>query len=149
MACQITNASFCQFHYCTVQSSYVSSASKNSFHPSIHKCQTIIKLYINKDLLVSICYKVFFTVFQTNTIFIFCIKSNRVILYQEVFQNQHCMAAPKNYITLQLFRQDHNFIFTNNKPQLTTTKETVQFNFYFNKIRICTAHANIASKLIQ
>lgn len=30
------------------------------------------------------------------------------------------------------FRQEHNFIFTaNNKPQLTTTKETVQFNFLF------------------
>lgn len=33
--------------------------------------------------------------------------------------------------TLQ-FRQEHNFIFTSkSKPQLTTTKETVQFNFLF------------------
>lgn len=52
------------------------------------------------------------------------------ILIQEASQKTALDDNQKNNI-LQFFRQEH-FIFTSeNKPQLTTTKETVQFNFLF------------------
>lgn len=88
-------------------------------------------LYISKGLLdFHLLQKFCFTVFQANIFIFHCKYLWESFCIQEASQETALDDNQKNNI-LQFFRQEH-FIFTSeNKPQLTTTKETVQFNFLF------------------
>lgn len=130
ITCWITNTfDFYPIHSATVQNRFP-PVKGLKVQPICYTCCTSIRTPFRfpsiTKILSSVYSKLTSSSFITNTYGTRTILSSRGISKLAPDTNQ------KKKYTLQFFRQEHNFIFTsNNKPQLTTTKETVQFNFLF------------------